>query len=221
MPTQPASANAGTSSTEAKLFRYPWAPYCWSPEVPEPFAMPLLSAALLLAFLVVVFPLRSLRRRVQFGSAGRAAYSRKRPPAWWLADLLFLAGFGVVLASPVLLVATDTMLLFDPEPAISATVTVGVLLATCLSVWSQETMGAAWRPDIGPADHAALVTSGPFRYVRNPNYVAMMAAALCATLLTPTLTGFAGVLVLPAGLALTASAEERRLLRGYGNSYRQ
>ncbi|MBK8295402.1 MAG: isoprenylcysteine carboxylmethyltransferase family protein [Solirubrobacterales bacterium] len=183
--------------------------------------MAVLSAALIAAFLLIVFPLRSLRRRLQFGSAARATYGRTRPPLWWVADLLFLAGFGLVLAGPILQIVTETTLLFDPVPVVSVIALTGVVLATGLSVWSQETMGAAWRPDIGPADQAALVATGPFRFVRNPNYVAMLAAAFWATLLAPTLIGFAGVFVLLVSLVLTSRAEEPLLIQTYGAPYRE
>lgn len=183
--------------------------------------MPLLSVLLLVAFLLVVFPLRSIRRKAQFGSAGRATYGRNRPAIWWLADILFLAGFGLVLANPLSQIAAGTSALLDPGPAISVTASAGILMATLLSVWSQETMGASWRPDIGPAEEASLITTGPFRFTRNPNYMAMLAAAVCATLLAPTLIGLAGVLVLFCALTLTARSEEHILTRVFGTPYRE
>lgn len=62
--------------------------------------MPVLSMILLLLFLGVVFPLRSIIRKLRFGSADRASYDRTRPLVWWVADLLFLLGFGLVVFGP-------------------------------------------------------------------------------------------------------------------------
>lgn len=61
--------------------------------------MPGLSVALILTFLTIVFPLRSRRQKVRFGSAGRANYGRLRPFRWWAADALFLSGFGLELTA--------------------------------------------------------------------------------------------------------------------------
>jgi len=88
-------------------------------------------------------------------------------------------------------------------------------------VWAQNTMGAAWRPDIAPADDCQVVTDGPFRVVRNPTYVAMLAAAAGAALLAPTVVGIVGWLALLTSLVLTTRAEEPPLRRAYGTDYEQ
>jgi len=183
--------------------------------------MPILSLILLLVFLIIVFPFRSLRRKAQFGSASRTAYNRSRPLKWWMADLFFLTGFALVLAGPALVLADRSGLIFEPGAATLAIAVLLVFLATGLAIWSQETMGRAWRPDLPPASGATLVTTGPFRFVRNPNYTAMIAAATGGTLVTPTLIGIAGTLVLLVGLELTARAEEPPLKRAYGTPYRR
>ena len=61
-----------------------------------------LAAVLLTTFLSIVFPLRSRIRRRRYGSAGRADWRSPRPRSWWLADLLFLAGFATLLAGAAL-----------------------------------------------------------------------------------------------------------------------
>ncbi len=182
--------------------------------------MPILSLLLLIAFLIIVFPFRSLRRKAQFGSASRATYGPERPLAWWTADLLFLAGFALVLAAPALVLADLSGLILDPGTATLAISVLLICLAAGLAIWSQEVMGLAWRPDISPAGNARLVTTGPFRIVRNPSYLAMLGAAGGATLLAPTTTGIAGLAVLLVGLALTTRAEEQGLLDSYGAAYR-
>jgi len=183
--------------------------------------MPGLSVALILIFLVIVFPLRSHRRKTRFGSTGRANYSEHRPLQWWAADLLFLSGFGLVLFGPVLLIVGSGGTAFETSPPLKALATVAVVLAISLAVWSQETMGRAWRPDLSPASGATLVTTGPFRFVRNPNYTAMLIAATGGTLIAPTPVGITGTLVLLVGLELTARAEEPLLKRAYGTPYRR
>lgn len=183
--------------------------------------MPWLAAVLLTTFLILVFPLRSRIRRRRYGSAGRADWRSSRPRSWWLADLLFLCGFATLLAGAAL----EGLGVVDPvvdhgtaQPALGV---LTLVAATALAEWAQMTMGPAWRPDIPPIEDGELVTGGPFQVVRNPNYVAMLAAGLGAWLLAPDLVTSAGWVVLLTSLMLTARVEEPTLLARYGDRYRE
>lgn len=182
--------------------------------------MPVISITLLLLFLGVIFPLRAVVQKVRFGYAERAEYNRSRPVVWWVADVLFLLGFVLVLLGPVAQPAGFADLLLDPGWPLVALASAGLVLATALAVWAQEAMGKAWRPDLPPADGTSLVTTGPFRLVRNPNYTAMLVAASCGTAIAATWVGVAGIAVLLASLELTARSEEPLLQRRFGESYR-
>lgn len=46
------------------------------------------------------------------------------------------------------------------------------------TVAAQAAMGASWRGDVDPEARTALVTSGPFRWVRNPIFTANAVASL-------------------------------------------
>lgn len=179
-----------------------------------------LALALISAFLIVVFPVRALRRRSHFGDPERIDWGPSRPASWKLADALFLVGFALVLAGLALqgfgvlgaaFVARRLVQIF----AIALTVS-----ATALAIWTQETMGIAWRTDIAPAEGGELVTSGPFALARNPTYVAMSTAILGTLLLAPNVCSVAGWLLVLAGLAATARAEEPPLAATYGQPYR-
>lgn len=181
--------------------------------------MPWLALTLLTTFLVVVFPARAEVRRRRYGDTGRVDRRHPRPRAWVIDDALFLLGFSSVVAGTAL----DAL---DVVNARSGSGTVahasGVLLlvgATALAVWAQETMGPAWRADIPPLGGSRVVTGGPFRVVRNPNYVAMLAAGLGAVLLVPSAVTVAGWLVLLVSLLLTARAEEPLLAARFGAEY--
>ena len=45
-----------------------------------------------------------------------------------------------------------------------------------LAVAGQHHIGQAWRTSIDPGHPALLVTTGPFRVVRNPTYTSLLAA---------------------------------------------
>ena len=181
--------------------------------------MPWLALALVSAFLVIVFPVRAARRRRLFGSAARAVYRRGRRGSWVLADLLFVSGFALVVAGPALQAAVVTGAPLDTPAALAWMAAGSIVLAAVLAIWSQETMGRAWRPDIAPARGSQLVTGGPFSVVRNPSYVAMLGAGMGTLLLAPSACGVIGWLSLLAGLLLTARAEEPQLRAVYGAQY--
>jgi protein-S-isoprenylcysteine O-methyltransferase Ste14 len=182
--------------------------------------MPWLAAVLLTTFLVVVFPLRSLIRTRRHGAAGRPDWREPRPRSWQLADLLFLSGFAMLLAGTIIegLGVVDPLVDSGTAGAVSSVVL--FCAAGALALWAQATMGPAWRPDIPPIGDGQLVTSGPFRFVRNPNYVAMLAAGLGAGLLAPNPVAIAGWVVLLASLLLTARVEEPPLRARFGDAYR-
>lgn len=182
--------------------------------------VPWLSFALLSAFLIVVFPLRALRRRSLFGAAGPVERGGPRPLAWKVADTLFLVGVALALAGPALqgLGALDPV--FAPSGMLQVVAVVLTGSATALAIWAQETMGRAWRTDIAPAEGGGLVVSGPFAVVRNPAYVAMSLAVLGSLLLAPNIAALGGWLLMLVSVATTARAEEPQLAATYGQSYR-
>jgi len=183
--------------------------------------MPWLAVVLLATFLAVVFPLRSLIRTRRYDASGRPDWRAPRPRSWWLADLLFLSGFATLFAGAVLegLGVVDPVI--GPGTAQLVLGALTLVAATALAEWAQLTMGPAWRPDIPPIEHGELVTGGPFQVVRNPNYVAMLAAGLGAWLLAADVVTSAGWVVLLASLMLTARVEEPTLLARYGDRYRE
>ncbi len=181
--------------------------------------MPWLAFALLTSFLLIVFPLRSMIRRRRHGDTGRPDWAAPRPRAWITADVTFLAAFALLLIGPALQ-GLDVVAPMVAVPDAVLGLAIGLLAgATALAIWSQETMGAAWRPDMPPAETAQLVTGGPFHVVRNPNYVAMLGAGLAAVLLAANVVSTVGWAALITSVMLTARVEEPLLTARYGAPY--
>lgn len=177
------------------------------------------TAPILLAvFLAIVFPLRALLQRRGRGPAPPIDWLAPRPRAWRFADALFVCGFAALLIGALLAALGSSSGPGFPRamPGIAL-----MLAATALVLWAQATMGVAWRTDIAPVAGGALVTDGPFRVVRNPTYVAMLAAGIATVLLAGGPLTLAGLVALWVSLLVTARFEEPPLLEAYGERYRR
>jgi protein-S-isoprenylcysteine O-methyltransferase Ste14 len=82
-------------------------------------------------------------------------------------------------------------------------------------------MGRSWRIGINPNEKLALVSTGPYRYVRHPIYSLRMVINMCAFLMAPTL-----LVLVPAAidfilLQIEARREERYMESQHGQDYAQ
>lgn len=183
--------------------------------------MPWLAAALMSAFLMIAFPVRAAIQRRRYGRPSSPRPATPRPRVWRIADVLFFAGMALLLAGPVLEIAGSLDPLLESRPSTTVAAVGFHAFAIALLAWAQETMGLTWRPAIAPIDGGELVTAGPFRLVRNPNYVAMLAAGLGTVLLASDPVAIAGWLTLLTSLMLTARFEEGPLEARFGDAYRE
>jgi methyltransferase len=82
---------------------------------------------------------------------------------------------GAFLASCVL----EVVLLQRPFPGAVGWIALALVLAAqALRYWSVATLGWRWNTRIVVVPGAAPVTGGPYRFVRHPNYVAVIAEML-------------------------------------------
>jgi protein-S-isoprenylcysteine O-methyltransferase Ste14 len=139
--------------------------------------MAVLALVLLAVWLLLVVSLPTLVRLRRTGTASVPRF-RDRPgsPQWW-ARLVSALGFACAVAAPLAeLAGLQPIPILDRTPVRAAgVVLVAVGIAATLA--AQLAMGASWRPDVDPAARTALVTSGPFRLVRNPIFTATAATA--------------------------------------------
>ena len=110
---------------------------------------------------------------------------------------------------------------FD-HPAVVACGLLLVALGITGTLLGQRAMGDAWRGDVDPDARTDFVTSGPFRYVRNPILTATAITAAGIALLAPNaFGGFMLVSVLAAHQVQVRLVEEPHLLRVHGEAYRE
>lgn len=110
------------------------------------------------------------------------------------------------------------------QPADRARQVTGVVLlfgGVVLLVIAQIHLGASWRIGIEEGASPGLVTSGSYRFCRNPIFLAMFITLTGYTLLLPTRLSLVLLLGAFVGIRQQVLAEEAYLLRMYGNAYRE
>ncbi len=88
----------------------------------------------------------------------------------------------------------------------------GVGGAAALRWWCIRSLGAAWNARAVVPENLRPVTSGPYRWVRHPNYVAVALEFLCLPLAAGAWLSAAGLSLLNAALLADRIHAEERLL---------
>ncbi|GAB3794980.1 hypothetical protein GCM10028819_10250 [Spirosoma humi] len=88
-----------------------------------------------------------------------------------------------------------------------------MLMGMLLGVWARQALADNWSGAIQQVENQTLVTSGPYRYVRNPMYTGFLSAAFGTTLYQPSLSSLTGLLILCGTYAVKISREEEFLLQ--------
>jgi protein-S-isoprenylcysteine O-methyltransferase Ste14 len=184
--------------------------------------MAVLALVLIAAWLLLVAGLRTLIQTRRTGDAS-APHFRDRPgsPQWW-ARLLSGVGFACAVAAPLAdLAGLDPISILERTPVRAAGVVL-VVVGIAATLAAQSAMGASWRPDVDPDVRTALVTSGPFRLVRNPIFTATAATAAGLALMVPNLVAAAMLVAFVAALQVQVRlVEEPYLHRVHAGAWEQ
>jgi protein-S-isoprenylcysteine O-methyltransferase Ste14 len=147
---------------------------------------------------------------------GRSPIRRGSGMSGWVAIFLIALVF---VAGPVADVAFDAPLLVDSDWLAGSGLAVSVLGLVAL-LWSQASMGESLRIGVDPSERTALVTGGPFRWVRNPIYSAMFVYVAGVAMLVPNAVSLVALGLLALGLDLHVRlVEEPYLAATHGDSY--
>ncbi|HUE57496.1 MAG TPA: isoprenylcysteine carboxylmethyltransferase family protein [Candidatus Udaeobacter sp.] len=167
-----------------------------------------LSVICFLALLIAVALLRVAELRVsnlhQKEMITRGAEKIDEPKFRWM----------VLLHTAVLLgAACEVVFLKRPLlPALAAPMFAVFLAANAVRWWVIRTLGEHWNVQVMDSTRLGVITSGPFRYVRHPNYAAVFAEMLALPLIhTAWITATVGAMAHTAVLAERLSTEERVL----------
>ena len=100
----------------------------------------------------------------------------------------------------------------------------GVLaVATALRWWSIRTLGSTWNVRAVVPDDLRPVSSGPYRFVRHPNYLAVSLEFLALPLAGGAICSALGLSLLNAGVLIDRIRSEERLLArvpGYEEAFK-
>jgi len=135
--------------------------------------------------------------------------------------VLFLAGQAVMAAaSPESL--ASRYVIEPPSVAILPVLGMAVLLGgAVLLVVAQLELGASWRIGIEQGARPGLVTSGVYRFCRNPIFFAILSVLTGYTLLLPTRLSLVLLVSAFVGMRLQVLTEEAYLSKAYGATYRE
>ena len=173
-------------------------------ELKMPLSVMLFLALLLAVAALRIFELR-ISKRHQQRMTSRGAAKVKDPYFRWMAMFHTLVLIGaaaevVFLRRPfILALAAPMFLLF--------------LAANLVRWWVIRTLGEHWNVQVVDSTKLGFVASGPFRYVRHPNYAAVFVEMIALPLIHAAwITALAGAVAHIIVLSLRLSVEDPVLL---------
>lgn len=144
----------------------------------------------------------------------RANLRRTEPPIATAAPrsfpIMVAVHAALVVAPPIEVLAARRR----PRPAVAAGALAVVAGATALRLWSIHTLGEQWNVRGAVPVEARVISSGPYRWIRHPNYVAVSLEMAALPLVWPA--PYSAVALSAANLAVLSvriRAEERLLQR--------
>jgi len=168
-----------------------------------------LSVILFITLLLAVAALRIFELRIskrhQQRMTSRGAAKVKDPYFRWMAMFHTLVLIGA---------AGEVVFLNRPfRPALAAPMFVLFLAANVVRWWVIRTLGEHWNVQVVDSTKLGFVASGPFRYVRHPNYAAVFVEMIALPLIhTAWITALAGAFAHIIVLSLRLSVEDPVLL---------
>lgn len=164
----------------------------------------MMAAAALALFVVMMLlagALRTLIQRHRTGDSGNRRTLSPRGSLGWSAltatDIGYLiVGVGGPLAHWLGLPPLSVLQHFPVHVLGVVLAVIGILAA----FGAQMALGASWRIGVDVSERTALVTSGPFRWVRNPIFTAVLVALFGLALMVPNLVALIGWALALAGI---------------------
>lgn len=184
----------------------------------------MMAAAALALFVVMMLlagALRTLIQRHRTGDSGNRRTLSPRGSLGWSAltatDIGYLmVGVGGPLAHRLGLPPVSVL----QHPPVQLLGVVLAVIGILAAFGAQMAMGASWRIGVDQSERTALVTSGPFGWVRNPIFTAVLVTLLGLALMVPNLVALIGWALALSGIQTQVRLiEEPHLHRVHGEPY--
>lgn len=177
--------------------------------------MAVAALALFVVFMLLAGGVRTLIQRRRTGDAGnRRTWAPRGSLEWWGLTVADLGYLMVGLGAPVADLAGVPPLAVVDHPAVGGVGVVLAILGIIGTFGAQLALGASWRIGVDQAERTMLVTTGPFRLVRNPIFAAAASAFVGLALMVPNLVAIAGMAATLIGIEIQVRLVEEPYLRG-------
>ena len=185
--------------------------------------MPNVALVGYLIFLAITFGLRAVIHHRRTGRTGFIGLTGRPGSVEWTAGVLFgVAVVGGVAAPVAQLLGVVRSWTPDAAPLSFAAGIAFFAIGLAGTFWAQLAMGDSWRVGVDHEQRTALVSRGPFRWIRNPIFTWMTFGSAGLVALSPNWLAAASFAVLLIALEIQVRAvEEPYLLRTHGESYRR
>jgi protein-S-isoprenylcysteine O-methyltransferase Ste14 len=140
-------------------------------------------------------------------------------------------GIGIRIAAFIIVVLLLKFSLINPHslvaviaylaitnPLVNALGALLCILGVALAIWARFYLGRNWGMPMSVKENTALVTTGPYKYIRHPIYTGML-VALIGTSLVLGLIWLIVFIIVIAYFLYSAYAEERLMLKEFPNDY--
>jgi methyltransferase len=175
------------------------------------FASPIQLSLSAILFLILLFGVAAMRifelrisKKHQQEITARGGCKVKDPVFRWMA-----------MFHTVVLIAAGTEVVFLRRPLIPALALPMIaffIFANIVRWWVIRTLGEHWNVQVMDSTRLGVITTGPFRYVRHPNYAAVFVEMIALPLIhTAWITALAGAIAHTIVLTRRLSTEERVL----------
>jgi len=166
--------------------------------------------------------IQARRIRNQIGRSPNVRPRGAREKALWLGWFLVIL---VWIVQPLLLGFSAAKAGLGLLPGLLHPVSLAVGLAMVVlgyagTLWTYAALGESWRIGINPKEKTAMVSRGPYRWIRHPLYLTQIVMLAGAALVLPTLVSFATLALHWLCVRLKVADEESYLDKTHGAAYR-
>jgi protein-S-isoprenylcysteine O-methyltransferase Ste14 len=183
--------------------------------------MAVLALGLLVLWLMIVAGVRGYLQVRQTGEVGLAFRDATGSAQWW-SRVVSSVGVVFAFAAPIGELGGLPALSWLDTGIVDAIGVAVVFAGIGATVAAQWAMGGSWRGDVDPDVRTPLVTTGPFRLVRNPILTATVVTAVGIALIVPNILAAVMLALFVLSLQIQVRlVEEPYLLRVHGDAYRR